>query len=173
MRSIYVCHDTIQGIFSALYDAWVYNRHADVGIEFVGKVERQLFCQYIDVVENEKKVLAVERLIQKNLGENTYHDIYYALLADDAKKAEAVFQTMQAARALRNSRKIMEHLSNDSVTKVFELSRRVGNEAHLFQGFVRFRELQGGVLFSEIAPKRSARNFVCRTDSSPDMYKTT
>ena len=47
----------------------------------------------------------------------------------------------------------MEHLSNPYVAKVFELSRSVANEAHLFTEFIRFRELENGVLLSEITPK--------------------
>lgn len=41
-------------------------------------------------------------------------------------------------------------LSHPGVEKVFELSRSVGNEAHIFLEFVRFRELQNHVLYARI-----------------------
>ena len=68
-------------------------------------------------------------------------------------KADAVYQAMLASRKIHNSRRIMEHLSNPHVAKVFELSRSVINEAHLFTEFIRFRELENRVLLSEITPK--------------------
>ena len=168
MKKVYLCHDTITGIYSALYDAWLKSRDAEAGIGFAGSIERQLFCEYHEVVESEKKAAAVERLIQNNLGYSSYWDIYHALLAEDPDKADAVFRTMQAARTLKDSRKIMEHLSNEAVVKVFELSRKVTNEAHLFQGFVRFRELENGVLFSEISPKSQV--LTCVADYFSDRF---
>ena len=47
----------------------------------------------------------------------------------------------------------MEHLSHPMVEKVFELSRSVGGEAHNLKGFLRFRELENGVLYAPITPK--------------------
>ena len=44
-------------------------------------------------------------------------------------------------------------MSDCNVAKVFELSRRVSNEAHMYKEFIRFRELSNGVLFSEISPR--------------------
>lgn len=153
MKQVYICYDTITGIFSAIYDAWKKSRDSEAGIALRGMMAPQLFCEYTEVEEKEYKSIAVERLIKKNLGYNAYWDIYHALLADDAEKADAVYHTILAARAVKDSRRIMEHLSNPYVSKVFELSRSVANEAHLFNEFIRFRELENGVLLSEITPK--------------------
>lgn len=168
MKQVYICKDTITGMFSAFYDAWKERRNEEVGIELKGRVEQRLFCEYTEVQEEERKAIAIERLIQKHLGYNTYWDIYHALLSDEADKAEAVFHVMQAARTVRNSKKIMEHLSNPDVTKVFELSRRVGNEAHQFIQFIRFRELENGILFSEINPKNKV--LTCLGDHFTDRF---
>jgi probable DNA metabolism protein len=153
LKRVYLCQDTIKGIFSAFYDAWRQSRDGDVGIQFLHDDDRQLFCVYIDVMECDKKVVAVERLIRNNLGNDSYHDIYMALLANDLGKAEAVFKVICDARKLDNSKDIMNFLSNKNVLKVFELCRRVAGEAHLLQGFIRFRELRGGGLYAEITPK--------------------
>ena len=77
-------------------------------------------------------------------------------MAEDAKKANAVLGMMQEARRIHDKRKIMEHLSHKQVRKVFELKRTVENEAHCFQEFIRFSELESGVLFSKLHLKSSA-----------------
>ena len=76
---------------------------------------------------------------------------------------------MQAAeRQVKPSKRIMDFLGNPSVAKVFEMKRRVSNEAHYFIEFVRFRELENGVLFSEIEPKN--RVLTCLAEHFADRF---
>ena len=156
MRTIYICTDSVTGIYSGIYDAWkqaVVNRQEGCGIALKGQVEQELFCEYTEVEEDLKKAAAVDRLIRKNMGEKARRDLYYALLTEDPEKGNAVLGTMFAARSLPDSRKIMEHLSHPMVEKVFELSRAAGGEAHNYKGFLRFRELENGVLYAAVRPK--------------------
>ena len=141
MKQIYICSDTITGIYSALYDAWKENRDKEAGIELRGKTQQQLFCEYTVVEENGEKAFQLERMVKRYLGYNAYWDIYHALLSDDEQKGEAVFRTMQEARKIQDSRRIMDHLGNPDVAKGFQLSRSGSNEAHLYQAFIRFREM--------------------------------
>ena len=83
-------------------------------------------------------------------------------------KAEAILHVMQAARKVKPSKRIMDFLGNPSVAKVFEMKRRVSNEAHYFIEFVRFRELENGVLFSEIEPKN--RVLTCIAEHFADRF---
>lgn len=154
MQKIYICHDNMTGIFSAVYDAWKERRvSGDAGIAFRGDTEPRLFCEYVDAEPSEEKALAVERLIRRHLGEEAYRRLYYAALSTDGRKGDAILGTMFAARKIRDSRRVMEYLTNPSVEKVFELSRSVSNEAHYYKEFIRFRELEGGILFARIDPK--------------------
>lgn len=154
MRKVYICHDNITGLFSAVYDAWKERRESgDAGIAFKGKVEPQLFSEYVETEESEEKALAVEKLIRDHLGMQAYGQLYYAALSPDVLKGDAILGTMFAARQIRDSKKVMEYLTNPSVEKVFELSRRVSNEAHYYKEFIRFKELENGVLFARIDPK--------------------
>lgn len=154
MKTIYVCSDTVTGIFSGIYDAWKTGKtEEECGIALKGMLEQQLFCDYVEVEETEHKAIAVEALIKKHLGRQAYWDIYHAVLSSDREKGDAVLGTMLAAKTLSDSTKIMEHLSHPKVEKVFELSRNVGGEAHALKGFLRFRELENGVLYARITPK--------------------
>lgn len=154
MRTIYQCNDTVTGVFSAVYDAWKAGcDEKKAGIALRSEMNRQLFGEYVSVVESEKKAAAVQNTIEKHMGPDAYQDIYQAALSVDPGKGDAILGTIAEARRIPDSRKIMNHLGHPMVEKVFELSRSVGIEAHLFVGFVRFRELENRVLFSEIAPK--------------------
>lgn len=168
MKTMYVCEDNITGMFSAIYDAWLECRDKEAGIGIKENLEQQLFCEYKEVRESEKKARAVVRFIQKNLGKKTYLSIYQALLSEDPEKADAVFRVIQCARSIEKREAIMDHLSNPAVEKVFSLSRQVGNEAHRYLEFIRFRELESGILFSEIEPK--SRVLTCIADHFADRF---
>ena len=154
MKKLFVCEDTLNAMYSAIYDAWRDSRTAgDNGIRLEGRYDTELFCEYVPVEVRVKKREAVEKMIWRNLGEEVAGELYLTLLSEADDKADVVLGTLQTARYLKEPGRILEYLSNDRVARVFELSRRVGNEAHMFIEVVRFRELKQGILFSEIHPE--------------------
>nr|WP_317283846.1 TIGR03915 family putative DNA repair protein [uncultured Sellimonas sp.] len=154
MKRRFLCTDTMTGILSAVYDAWKTDRaDEEAGICLWGSVQHEMFCEYYEVEENEHKADAVRKMIRKNLGADVYGDISYALLANDTEKGTAILRTMMAARNIPDGHKIMENLSHPEVRKVFQLSRSVGREAHAWKEFLRFRELNRGILYAKITPK--------------------
>lgn len=156
MRIIYVCEDSLTGIFSGIYEVWKSKMTAEeAGLEVGDSFERRLFCEYIFCKAEERKALAVIRMIQKNLGADVYEKISYALLSADRRKAEMVFRAMLEAKKLSRKDRLMEHLGNEAVRAVFGMYRQVANEAHHYKGFVRFRELKNKTLFAKIEPKHA------------------
>lgn len=156
MRKIYVCSDDVTGIFSAVYDAWrEKDVESDQGIAIRGEIEPMLFCEYVETECSQRKVKAVEQMILKHMGEEVYRSLYFAALSQDRERGGAILGTLLAARKLKTPVRIMEHLGNPCVEKVFELNRNVGQEAHLLTGFLRFRELGSGILFAQITPKNN------------------
>lgn len=167
-RQIYICTDTFTGLCSALHDAWAENRDGEAEIELRGRTQQRFFCQYKTVAETEQKSQRFQRMLKRHLGSAAYRDICHALLSDEDEKGTEVFRTVQAARTLADSRKIMDHLGNPHVASVFAMSRSVLNEAHLYKEFIRFRELENGLLFSEITPK--SQILVCIGDHFADRF---
>ena len=156
MRIIYVCEDSLTGIFSGIYEVWKRKMTAEeAGLEVGDSFERRLFCEYIFCKAEERKTLAVIRMIQKNLGADVYEKISYALLSADRRKAEMVFRAMLEAKKLSRKDRLMEYLGNEAVRAVFGMYRQVANEAHHYKGFVRFRELKNKTLFAKIEPKHA------------------
>ena len=154
MRKIYICSDSVTGIFSAIYDAWKTRLPEErLGIALKGVIDQKMFCEYIEVEESQKKAIAVENLIKRHLGSYAYWNIYHAVLSNDREKGDVILGAMLESRRIPNSKQIMEHLSHPQVQKLFELGRKVTNEAHYYKEIVRFAELQNGILFSEIEPR--------------------
>ena len=154
MKRIYICSDSVTGIFSAIYDAWKTKLPEErLGIALKGVIDQEMFCEYFEVEESQKKAIAVENLIKRHLGSYAYWNIYHAVLSNDREKGNVILGAMLESRKIPNSKQIMEHLSHPQVQKLFELGRKVANEAHYYKEIVRFSELQNGILFSEIEPR--------------------
>lgn len=73
----------------------------EAGIPLWGTVQHEMFSEYYEVEENERKAGAVRKLIRERLGKQAYSDISYAILSKDEDKGTAILQTMVAARSLR------------------------------------------------------------------------
>ncbi len=169
MKNVYICNDTVTGIFSAIYDAWKTRLgEQQLGIALRGMVEQELFCEYIEVEESEKKAIAVENLIKRHLGDYAYWNIYHTMLSHERDKGNAILGAMLEAKKISDSKRIMEHLSHPKVRRVFEIGRKVSNEAHYYIEIVRFKELRNGILFSEIEPRN--RILTCLGDHFTNRF---
>ncbi len=158
---ILLCEDSMEGIFSAVYDAYVLKCDPAHTSLQIGEIDNyRLFAEYIQVLPDGQKAEKVARSLQKRFGETVYKDISYALASSREEKATAVYRTVAAGLAMKNGRAVMQNLTDPSIRLVAQLKKRVWNEAHHLAGFLRFRELENGILFSKISPENNVLAFL-------------
>lgn len=161
LMHIFLCEDSIDGIFTGIYDAWASRYgHKNIKLCINDTITYELFSEYITVTPDSEKSKKVGRTIIARLGMEVYQDILQAVLAHDDKKknehpdkADCIYRTLLYGFSLADGHRILQALGNPYIARVFELSRSTGNEAHHLLGFLRFQELENGVLFSAIHPK--------------------
>ncbi len=155
MKKVYYCEDSLEGIFSAVYDAWSdRNGHANNKIciisgEDLGDME--LFTEYIYVKNSEEKIGKVMKAIYNKISEEAYELICGASCSCDITRGDAIYRFLIMGFSMGSG--VVDCLYDKNVMKIFELNRNVSNEAHHFKGFLRFQELKEGILFAKIAPK--------------------
>ncbi len=165
MVTVFECEDTLDGIFTAVYDAWASRLgHSAVRLQVRGADTMQLFAVYRSVVADGSKAERVARTIQNRMGGETFEKICQAAMAKDADKADAIYRVLVLGLSRgvseRDAKQVIWQLQDPNVCHVFELSRKVGHEAHRYMGFVRFRELENGVLFSEISSEHHVLSLI-------------
>lgn len=148
-----ICEDTLEGVFTGIYEAYArhYNREK-IRLQVMEDENYRLFAEYVRIESNPEKAVKVMRTLRDKLGEDAYKDVCLALTTDDREKAQVVFRTVELGLGMRNGR-IMDHLSDDNVRRVMELSRAANNELMHLRGFLRFQELQNGILYAKIGPR--------------------
>jgi len=152
--TIFQCENSTYGIFSGVYDAWDSRLgHENIRLQIYENVNYELFSDYVQVPVDPEKAEKVARTLRLRLHEDDYHHIYHATLSKDREKADNIYRTIVLGLHYGGGRSIMQNLQNRYICRVFELSRNTEHEAHQYTGFVRFRELQNKILFSEIQPE--------------------
>lgn len=151
-ETILVCEDSIEGVLTAVYCAYEWKlNHNETRVQ-IGEADLCMFAVYREVKTDSWRASRVAATIRKRFGEEAWEDICHALAAEDPGKGQAVYQTIVAGISGKVRGRLMGALANDDVRRVFELSRHVYNEAHRMKQFLRFREVEGGILFARIEP---------------------
>lgn len=158
--TVYQCEDSLEGIFTAIYNAYEEKRnHSDTVISLTK--ELFLFADYVEVHTDGEKALKVMRTLERKFGEKDYLWICFALASEDSRKAQAVYQTVVAGlQAGVGKGHLFDNLARDEVNRAFSLAREVNHEYGRWREFVRFQELEGGILYSRIGPKHNILSFL-------------
>ncbi len=151
---VYQCENSIEGILSGIYQAW----SKAYGHEYIRLTVPELeenatlsfFCEYYTVEPDAEQAEKVARTIRDRISVRVYETMIRALLSNREDKADAVYHMLVGA--FRYGEAILGHLAEPAVQAVFEMNRYVGNEAHLYNGFLRFEESVNGVMLARFQP---------------------
>lgn len=156
---IFQCEDSIDGIFTGIYDAWAsHYGHKNIQLSTDQSGDITLFSEYIQITTDYEKSKKVSNTLIRRLGMDFFEIICKCAMAEGNSrklpmdKATAIYQTVVMALSLPEAEKVLEYLGEPCIACIFELCRQTQNEGHQFLGFLRFRELQSGILFAEIHP---------------------
>jgi len=150
------CEDSLEGILTAIYDAFVEKNKmleyedGDISIEIGENHTMSLFAQQIMVQTDLDKAQKTLFSIQRKISHLAYKRVLSALCHFESDRGNVVLGFL--IKGFPMGARVIEDLADPYVMRVMELSRKVDNESHLFCGFVRFTDL-GKFLYAEIEPK--------------------
>lgn len=151
----YLCEDTPEGIFTAVYDAWAAKIPDDqLHLMTEQEMNFSLFTEYRQVETDQEKAVKVARSIRQKIANEAYVQIYYASLSDEEDKVDAIYHFLK--QGFRYGARVLDMHGLAQVCRVYELYRAVSNENQKYRGFVRFAEIgrQGQkILLARIRPK--------------------
>jgi len=154
--TVYRCEDSMESIFTAIYLAYEEKRdHSDTCISLSD--DPVLFAEDVYVEPDDDKIKKVMRSLCRIFGGEDYYSLCLALASPEEDKAQAVYRTVVDGLASgRGQGHLFDNLANDDVHRAFALSRFVSREVEHLKGFVRFQELESGVLYAGLTAKSDA-----------------
>lgn len=99
-----------------------------------------------------------ERIIDK-IGIFSFKVVYYVFLANNKNKELLIYYFL--LNSLKYKEKICYMRNLKCVSECLKISQYVTRENHKYKGFVRFKELNNKVLYSEIEPENNILFLLC------------
>lgn len=157
---LYRCEDSLESIFTAIYNIYE-DGHSKEEVRVVLEDEPYLFAETVPVREDAAKAEKVIRTLKRRFGESDYRALCLALSSPDCEKAQAVYQTVRWGLGSDCGRNhLFDHLSDPYVNRAFKMARNADREYSHLRGFVRFEELDGGILYAQIKPRNNVLPFL-------------
>lgn len=158
--TILVCEDSLEGVLTAVYCAYEWKLvPAETRIQ-IGEADLCLFAAYREVETDGAKAARVAATVKRRFGADAWEAVCCAMAAEDAEKGQAIYHAIAAGLSGKIRGPLMQALTDESVCRVFELSRHVKNEIHRMKMFLRYREVEGSVLFARIEPDANVTEFI-------------
>lgn len=161
---IYQCENSPDGILSAVFEAGVSGYgHNYIKIQPLTKdciYNIELFSEYIEVETSVKKAENVLKTVESRISHEAYFFVMSALLSEDADRGNVIYQFV--TYGFTTGPGITKALQLECVARIFELKRRVHNEAHFYKEFIRFQEVKRvpPVLMAKIEPENRVLTLV-------------
>lgn len=160
-----ICEDTIDGILTAVYEAYQIKKnegiesHDYIHIETKQPHTLRLFTHYETIITDMEKSAKVSRTIKQELGQDTFYDLCLAMLSHEEGKADSVYHTIVTGLRFHD-RQVLQRLQESAIHHTFSCARGSNNELMHLRGFLRFEELENGILYAKIAPKSNILAFL-------------
>lgn len=157
---VYRCEASLECIFTAIYQAYEEKRTHENTMLCVTD-EPIFFAEDINVTPDLLKAQKVIRTLIRRFGQENYLSLCMALASGDENGAQAVYRTVvQGLSGNIPKGHLFDHIADDYVHKAFVLARGVSTEIGHQKQFLRFQELENGVLYSKIGPKNDVMVFL-------------
>ncbi len=155
---VLICEDSTEGILTGVYEAYRFKKdrgiasHDAIHLVTAEPEVQRLFTEYVHIQADHGKAAKVTGTIAAQLGDETWYRLSMAMVSCHEEKADAVYHTVVLGLKTRD-RHVTDRLKEDCVQGVFKCARASDNELCHLRQFLRFSELQNGMLYAKIDAK--------------------
>ena len=145
----YLYDGSFEGLLTAVYEAY-YRGDRLQGIVCRQNLQYNLLDEYIMIDTDEVKSDKVYRSIYEKISWEALQHVYHVFLAEAPDAGTLIYNYLRLGWKMGN--KVDLHLSDDRVLGIHTISQRVEYERHKLMGFVRFRQVEGGIFYAPVEP---------------------
>lgn len=170
--TVFTCEKQIESMFTCIYVAWEWalvHGHDQIRLETEPIAQYTLFDQYHHVERDVEKAEKVSRSIRQKISGEAYVNIHYACFARE-DMLHVMYQYLRIG--FRVGKQVNQMLTEPTVMQMMEIRRKMGNEIHYWEEFLRFSSVDGKVYVSHFEPKNNVITYVAThfADRMPSEY---
>lgn len=149
MMLAYIYDGSFEGLLTAIFEAY-YRKEDPVAIVQEQGLQQDLLLQHVHIETDSAKSDRVYTSIWRNISHEALKNVYHTYLSEAPEAGTLIYCYLKLGWKMGG--KVDLHMSDDTVFKVMDINRRLEFEVHRLMGFVRFRQVEGGIYYSEISP---------------------
>ena len=149
MAVVFTFDETFDGLLSCVFHSYS-DKIVPERVCSENNLQGDFTVEFINIKTDSAKAERVRRGIIKTASWRAYYLAYTAFMADAEDIYTRVFDFIRLCFEYKKN--VLSLLKNDSVLAVEKGSYRATHEADKLKGFLRFRELEGGIMYGEIEP---------------------
>ncbi|MBE6091095.1 MAG: DNA metabolism protein [Clostridium beijerinckii] len=148
---IYLYDDTFEGLLTSIYDAFYSNGSPPTSIYGKSQTNTPLLLgNIVEISTDINKFKKVKNAIINKINLLSLKKIYFAFLSNYEDKGIIIFNYLKIAFKLGPD--VHDFLNIDVIRLVDNITKKVLNECHRFEGFIRFNQIEEKLLYSSIEP---------------------
>lgn len=148
---IYLYDDTFEGLLTSIYDAFYSNGSPPTSIYGKSQTNTPLLLgNIVEISTDINKFKKVKNAIINKINFLSLKKMYFAFLSNYEDKGIIIFNYLKIAFKLGPD--VHDFLNIDVIRLVDNITKKVLNECHRFEGFIRFNQIEEKLLYSSIEP---------------------
>lgn len=153
----YIYDGTLEGFFTAVFESFE-RKVTPEQIISVHKQNPALFMEPIEILTDEVKATRVYEGILNRVSKLCFKNTLLSFYSEQENIEVEILKYLQIA--FKQKASVDYDLSNSIILNINQLRQKVSREIHQFQGFVRFRKLEGELYFAPIQPDFNIARFL-------------
>jgi probable DNA metabolism protein len=145
----YVYDGSFEGILTAIFEAY-YRHEVPDQIESEQLLQQNFITRYVYIKTDAEKADRVYKSILQKISGKALDNAYHVYLSEEPDAGTLIYKYLRLGWKMGG--RVDLHLADDTVRRVDNVNRRLENELHRLLGFVRFRQVEGGIFYSAISP---------------------
>lgn len=145
----YIYDGSFEGILTAIFEAY-YRHQVPEWIESEQLLQQNFLTEYVYIKTDAGKADRVYNSILRKISGKALENVYHVYLSEEPDAGTLIYKYLRLGWKMGS--RVDLHLADDTVRMVDNINRRLENELHRLLGFVRFRQVEGGIFYSAISP---------------------
>ncbi|AGC69270.1 hypothetical protein Cst_c23100 [Thermoclostridium stercorarium subsp. stercorarium DSM 8532] len=146
---VYLFDGSFEGLLTCVFEAYS-SKERDVSIKNKATYIPSFLDEVKEIETDMGKFERVYLSIPKKISQRAQEIVYRAWLSEDENAPDLIYYFLRIGYKMGG--RVTDYLQDQRISKIIDLDRKVGREAHRFLGLLRFKEVTEGIFYAGYEP---------------------